>query len=159
MLFTNPYKQIVFRVSSFWVNECLSGAAGHTFSLSRGKLLFISKYWCSELWESEPGPRPPRVTESCIITLVTRARVWMGLLSPHSHVSCQHMSLDVTLLVNTINVAITPRQSAVSQDHVSKHKTRALSQVLALCLKISDQSSHHGVEIVTGAGYHYRHSI
>ena len=142
MLFTNPYKQIVFRVSSFWVNECLSGAAGHTFSSSRGKLLFISEYWCSELWVSvEPCPGPPRVTQSCIITRLTRARVWMGLLSPslpHSHVSCHHMSLDVTLLVNTINVAITPRHRIMSPN------TRpVLSDSEAHCLKISDQSRHH----------------
>ena len=152
MLFTNLYKQIVFRVSSFWVNECLSGAAGHTFSSSRGKLLFISKYWCSELWESEPGPRPPRVTQSCIITRLTRARVWMGLLSPHSHVSCQHMSLDVTLLVNTINVAITPRHRIMSPN------TRpVLSE--AHCLKYLINQDIMRAEIVTGAGYHYRHSI
>ena len=120
----------------------------------------------SELSQSRPGPRPPSFNPSHRYSgraLSPGRLVLPGLnglvVSPPSPVSCHCMSLDVTLLVNTINVAITPRQSAVSQDHVSKHKTRALSQVLALCLKISDQSSHHGVEIVTGAGYHYRHSI
>ena len=153
-----PCEQFLSQWMSFWRGRT------HFFSVSRQIIVYLRVLMLQAPSSQSPSPRPPSTSFNPSHRESGSRLVLPGLnglvVPPPSPVSCHYMSLDVTLLVNTINVAITPRQSAVSPDHVPQHKTRALrSQALALCLKISDQSSHHGVEIVTGAGYHYRHSI
>ena len=80
----------------------------------------------------------PRVAEKSIITRLTRAldSEWACCVPP-SPVPCHSMSLDVTLLVNTINVAITLRH----RQHASKHRTRA--RYRHTLPQLSDQSRHH----------------
>ena len=166
MLFTNPYKQIVFRVSSFWVNECLSGAssgpdtlfprleANYCLSLA---VLMLTR---SELSKSKPGLRPPSITlliresqrraRAALLPGCLVPRVWMGLLCPPL-LSCL-MSLHVTRCHS-------PGEHYQCHHHSLSLNTRPVLWEEADCLKISDQSRHYRAEIVTGAGYHYRHSI
>ena len=153
-----PCEQFLSQWMSFWRER----GRTHFFPVSRQIIVYLSQYsrlTRSELSQSKPGLRPPSIT-LLIRESQRRAR---AALSPGCLVPPSLNGLVVSPLSCLMSLHVTrchsPGEHYQCHHHSLSLNTRPVLWEEADCLKISDQSRHYRAEIVTGAGYHYRHSI